>query len=202
MKRYIPLLALIFGFQLTMMAQKPKSNQTAPKEDIHVNREYDENGNLIKFDSVYSSSWSGDTTLLKSLSPENFPNLFGDHFSLAPDSSFFDDFFFDDFNQSFFSPFSNKKDSIMNQHGSNHLYPYFRFKNDTIASNFKDIDDFFRQFNENKRDSITSKAPRQDQFRSHPKSMDDMMKMLQQQMKEMEELQRKLFKEQQEWKEF
>lgn len=194
MKRYIPLLALIFGFQLTMMAQKPKSNQTAPKEDIHVNREYDENGNLIKFDSVYSYSWSGDTTQLKSLSPENFPNLFGDHFSIAADSSFFDNFFFDDFDQSFFSPFSNKKDSIMN-HGFNHQFPYFQFKKDTIASNFLGIDDFFRQFIENKRDSISSKAPRQNQFRSHSKSMDDMMKMLQQQMKEMEELQRKLFKE-------
>lgn len=39
MKRYIPLLALILGFQLTMMAQKSKSHQTAPKEDIRVNRQ-------------------------------------------------------------------------------------------------------------------------------------------------------------------
>jgi|GEM_PF-3372418 len=53
MKRCILLLALIFGFQLTMTAQKSKSNQASPKEDIHVNREFDKNGNLIKFDSVY-----------------------------------------------------------------------------------------------------------------------------------------------------
>ena len=149
MKFCIPLLALVFGFQLTMMAQKSKSSHASPKEDIQVNREYDENGNLIKFDSVYSYSWSGDTTLLKSISPEIFSKLFDDQFNFSSDSTFFDNFFFDRFDKSFFGPFSNKKDSIINKNE-----PYFL----------------------------------------HQKSMIDMMKLLQQRMKDMEEHHWKFFK--------
>jgi hypothetical protein len=153
-------LALLFGFQLTMMAQKSKPDQVAPKEDIRVNRECDENGNLIKFDSIYSYNWSGDTTLFESISPENFPNLFGVHFGFFHDSTFLGKSFFDDFEQSFFSPFGNKNDSIL------------------------------------------SKTPGMAPFQQHPKSMDEMMKMLQQQMKELEKHQKEFFKEQPEWKEF
>lgn len=200
MKRFITLLALIFGFQLIVMAQKSKSKDIAPKENSHVTREYDENGNLIKFDSVYSYSWSGDTTYLKSVSPENFPNPFGDHFGSSVDSTFFNNFFFDDFDQSFFSPFSNKKDSIMNRHGFSQHFKNFQFKNDSIISNFSGNDDFFNPFDENKSDSISSKTTTP--FSLHPKSMDDIMKMLQQHMKEMEEYHRKILKSQPEWKEF
>ena len=157
MKFCIALLALVFGFQLTMMAQKSKSSHATPKEDIQVNREYDENGNLIKFDSVYSYSWSGDTTLLKSITPENFSDFFDDQFCFSPDSTFFGNFLFDHFDKSFFSPFSNKKDSVMNRNDSYYL---------------------------------------------HQKSMNDMMKLLQQRMKEMEEHHLKFFKGQPEWKEF
>ncbi|MCF8371167.1 MAG: hypothetical protein K9H64_06080 [Bacteroidales bacterium] len=31
-----------------------------PKEDIKVNREYDENGNMIRYDSTYTWSWSSN----------------------------------------------------------------------------------------------------------------------------------------------
>lgn len=196
MKRCMFFLALLFGFQLQMTAQKSKSDEVAPKEDIRVNREYDENGNLIKFDSIYSYSWSGDTTLFESISPENFPNLFGDHFGFFPDSSFVGKSFFDDFDQSFFSPFGSKSDSILNQFRS------FHFKNDSTGQNFMGLEDFFRQFNENENDSILSKTPRMAPFQQHPKTMDEMMKMLQQQMKEMEKRQKEFFKEQPEWKEF
>lgn len=33
-----------------------------PKKDIKVNKEYDENGNLIRYDSTYVYSWSSDST--------------------------------------------------------------------------------------------------------------------------------------------
>jgi len=36
---------------------------TIPEEQIIVNKEYDENGNLTGYDSTYIHSWSGDTTL-------------------------------------------------------------------------------------------------------------------------------------------
>lgn len=196
MKRCMFFLALLFGFQLQMTAQKSESDEVAPKEDIRVNREYDENGNLIKFDSIYSYSWSGDTTLFESISPENLQNLFGDHFGFFPDSTFLGKSFFDDFDQSFFSPFGSKSDSILNQFRS------FHFKRDSIDQDFMGIDDFFRQFNENKNDSILSKTPHTAPFQQHPKTIDEMIKMLQQQMKEMEKRQKEFFKEQPEWKEF
>jgi len=148
MKRFILLLALIFGFHYSMMAQKSKSKPTTPKEDIKVNREYDENGNLIKFDSLYSFNWSGDTLLLDSIYPGNFPDPFGNNFN-------------------FFS--------------------------DSIDSNFMDIEDFFKQFSENKNDSTFRNSPFKNQFNFSPNSMNNMMEMLQKQMKEMEQQHQKYF---------
>jgi len=45
-------------------AQKEQKNKVInPKVDIKVNKEYDKNGNLIKYDSTYSIFWSNvDTT--------------------------------------------------------------------------------------------------------------------------------------------
>lgn len=192
MKYRMALLALFFCFQLALMAQKPKSDQAAPKEDIKVNREYDEKGNLIKFDSVYSYSWSGDTTLTKAF-PKDFPNLFGDHLGSFPDSAFFENFFSNDLDRSFFKPFSSKKDSLLNLHGFKH-FRNFQFKNDSISSDFLGFGDFFGQFNGNKHDSISSKAPGASKINPQAKSMNGMMKMMEQQMKEMEEYQRKFFK--------
>lgn len=37
-------------------------SKTLPKKDIKVNKEYDENGNLIRYDSTYVYSWSSDST--------------------------------------------------------------------------------------------------------------------------------------------
>ncbi|NOU59381.1 hypothetical protein [Marinifilum caeruleilacunae] len=37
-------------------------NHTIPKKDIKVNKEYDEDGNLIRYDSTYVYSWSSDST--------------------------------------------------------------------------------------------------------------------------------------------
>jgi hypothetical protein len=184
------MLAMIFGFQWSMMAQKSNSKTTAPKEDIKVNREYDENGNLIKFDSLYSYSWSGDTLLLDSIHPSNFPDPFGNNFNFLSDSSFFELPFIQGFDQHFFGPFSKKQDSIMNQFQMHHQ---FHFKNDTINWNSKDIDDLFRKYSENKNDSMSIKSPSGNQFNFSPNSMNDMIEMLEKQMKQMEEQQQKYF---------
>jgi hypothetical protein len=201
MKRCIFLLTVFFCFQLTVIAQKSKTDQSAPKEDIHVNREFDENGNLIKFDSVYSYSWSSDTTLLKSLSPENFPNLFNDHLGFAPDSTFLGNSFFGDFDHLFSSPFNDKKDSVlMRKFGLNKHFQDLYFNNDSLAMNLKDFDDLFNSPGKDKNDSISSKSKKPSQFHSNSRSMNEMMKMLQQQMKEMEEYQERFFKNQPGWK--
>ncbi|WP_421918413.1 hypothetical protein [Marinifilum sp.] len=37
-------------------------NKTPPKKDIKVNKVYDENGNLVRYDSTYVYSWSSDSS--------------------------------------------------------------------------------------------------------------------------------------------
>ena len=192
MKCYIYLLALIFGFQLTTMAQKSKPDKVAPKEDIRVNREFDENGNLIKFDSTYTYRWSNDTTLIQSFTPEDLSIFFRNQSKIFNDSTFFGDLFFDDFDQLFFSPFSNRKDSILNLH----RFKNTPFSNDTIASKFFGGFDFFDQFLQGKHDKTSSGFPDLTPFRSNSKSLNDIMKMFQQQIQEMEEYHQKFFREQ------
>lgn len=196
MKRYFIFIILAMCFFLNSTAQEKVQKRIAPKEDVKGNREYDEKGNLIKFDSVYSYSWSGDTTLMKSFSPDDFPNPFGDHFGSLSDSTFQGNSFFDHFEQLFAQPFSGTQDSILlKEFGMNPHFHDFQFNTDSLSLNF-------RNFGENKGDSISSKSPGHLPFRSHPRSVDEMMKMLQQQMQEMEGQQRNFFKEEPKWKEF
>lgn len=185
-------------------AQEKVHKRVEPKEDVRVKREYDEKGNLIKFDSVYTYSWSGDTTLMKSFSPPDFPNPSGNHFGFFSDSTFWGNSFFDDFDGSFFNPFSQKQDSLLRKEFglSQHYLNNFGLKNDSLALDLKGFDDFFDRFNENKSDSISSGLHGKILQKTHPKSMDEMMKMLQQQMQEMEKKQREFLKEQPKWRKF
>lgn len=197
MKRYSFLIMLTMCFFLNSTAQKNDQKPNTPKEDIKVNREYDENGNLIRFDSVYSYNWSSDTTLLKSFSPEDLSKQFGDPFGFISDSTFHGNSFFDEFDQMFALPYSGKQDSLMmKKFGLNqHYFNNFGLKNDSLALNFKDFDDFFNNFGSPKSDSILSKSP----HLSKLKSMDEMIKILQQQMQEMEKQHQKFFNGELEW---
>ncbi len=89
--------------------KKNKNEKKKPHEEVTVNRKYDENGNLIEFDSTYTSyysSFEGDTIELDSLL-NNFPSFFNDEFFKQnynlSSSFFFNDslirshFFHDDF---------------------------------------------------------------------------------------------------------
>jgi hypothetical protein len=177
-------------FAVSVLAQN--KNLHSPKEDVRVNREYDEKGNLIKFDSLYTYSWSGDTTMLKSFSPKDFPELFGGNFGF-PDSAFNGHSFFDGFDQLFARPFNGTRDSILLKQ----FEPFLHFKNshsqnDSTALNFNDLDNFLKEDGKNKNDSILSKSPHNSRG-LHQKSMEEMMQMLQLQMQEMEEYQKKFF---------
>jgi hypothetical protein len=110
-------------------ALDPKNDHTAandslngPKVNIKVNRSYDDKGNLIGFDSAYSSFYSnvkGDTTKMDSLM-----HRFDRYFS-RNHSSFFDN----QFNQLFFN------DSMR--------YPDF-FHNDFFMKRYELNDDYLR----------------------------------------------------------
>ncbi len=54
-----------------MYAQDIK-NEGNPDEQIIVNKKYDENGNLIQFDSTYVHTWSSDSTFRFSLPDDGF----------------------------------------------------------------------------------------------------------------------------------
>lgn len=179
-------------FILTSKAQQTDQKLNSPKEDYKVNREYDEQGNLIRFDSTYTYNWSGDTTLMNSMLPKDMKGILNEQFMFLNDSTFMGNSFFDDFDQLFFSPFNSKRDSVfMKKFGMNQFHS-FNFESDSLTQKFGDFDDFFGQINPDKADSIVPKANKTPNDRT-PRTMDDMMKMIQRQMLEMEELQRKFF---------
>lgn len=70
--------------------QKTKESTVTPDENITVNKEYDEFGNLKRYDSIYSYSYSSNGKLSDSLKLQ-FQQHFNNH-SLF-NNSFFDDFF-------------------------------------------------------------------------------------------------------------
>ncbi|MEZ4722651.1 MAG: hypothetical protein R2813_12320 [Flavobacteriales bacterium] len=84
-------------------------NTNQPDVRVSVNREYDDNGNLIRFDSTYSWSYqskSGDEMMVN---PDSvimqFRSQFNHHFSNRIDSQFQQWFQFDPFiQQDFMSP--------------------------------------------------------------------------------------------------
>ncbi len=108
MKRFLLFFMLSFGLFANIQAQDKDQKKNQPKEDIKVNREYDEQGNLIRFDSTYTYNWSSDTTLVNSMVPPDLNQIFKDHFSFFGDNKSFGDF-----DQQFLSLFGNKRDSVM-----------------------------------------------------------------------------------------
>ena len=68
-----------------------------PQTEVTVNKEYDENGNVIRYDSTYSYYYSnidGDYLLEDSII-SNFKDYFNKNFGF-PSSPFFDEFFIQD----------------------------------------------------------------------------------------------------------
>ncbi|WP_136480923.1 hypothetical protein [Cognatitamlana onchidii] len=65
-KLSITLLIISLWFSATTYAQKKDSIQQ-PKEKIEVNKEFDEHGNLIRYDSIYSYSSSSSNMEAKAM---------------------------------------------------------------------------------------------------------------------------------------
>ena len=193
MKRYFLFIVLTMCLFLNSTAQKNDQKTNTPKEEIKVNREYDKNGNLIKFDSLYSYSWSGDTTMLRSFSPKDFPDMFGDSLGPFSDSIFRSKSFFDNFDRMFAHPLNGTRDSILTRQFESFKDPDFLA--DSTVLNFNDLGDLFKENGKNKNDSISSKS-HDNSLQLQAKSMEEMMQMLQSQIKEMEEYERKFFQKQ------
>lgn len=115
--KIIPLFCLLF-FNCSAQTKKPTEKENKPKENITVNKEFDEFGNLKRYDSVYSYSYSSHEKLNDSLH-QKFSKL------LSENSIFKDSFFEDFFNQDsaannfkhpkfFFNQFENNNTHINN----------------------------------------------------------------------------------------
>lgn len=194
MKRLILVIALAAGLFGIILAQPKKETKksNAPKEDIKVNKKFDEQGNLIQYDSTYTYNWSSDTTLTNQLSPEDFQKFFGGNLGFFNDSTMMGHSFFDGFDQMFSDHFGMMPDSTLTKKFGSKQFHSFSFGNDSIGEGFPDFDSFFGFAFPDKKGSSSdknSKAP----GAAKPGSMDDMMQMMQQQMKQMEEMQRKFF---------
>ena len=74
-----------------------KNNSNKPLTDIKVNKEYDKDGNLIRFDSTYSYYYSNveNDTILKDSIFNNFKNYFNEMYNFSNDP-FFNNSFFQD----------------------------------------------------------------------------------------------------------
>lgn len=83
MKKFISLVILVLAVVMVQAQNQEPTKQ--PNEQSNVTREYDENGNLIRFDSTYVKSWSSDSTItpqdieqLQKQMEELFNGSFGD----------------------------------------------------------------------------------------------------------------------------
>ncbi len=105
-----------------------------PKVDINVNKRYDKKGNLISYDSTYTSYYSSkkrDKILMDSLFKE-FKPIFNEKYPLMNDKNFntlffndsllYNDFFHDDFfikrfelNEKYMSRMMQQMDSVKNE---------------------------------------------------------------------------------------
>ncbi|MBL7969251.1 MAG: hypothetical protein JNK09_19770 [Prolixibacteraceae bacterium] len=188
MKRFLLFFMLSFGFAASVQAQNKDIKKSQPKEDIKVTREYDEQGNLIRFDSTYTYNWSSDTTLLNSMVPPDLDQIFKDHFSFFGDTNFFEDF-----DQQFLSLFGNKRDSVISKNFDWEKFNLFGFENDSVPLQKKEFD-FFGQLAPEKSDSIVNKSQKLP-LNGTPRTMEEMMKRMQKHMQEMEEMHQRFFDE-------
>jgi hypothetical protein len=140
MKQFLILAVAVFLGFLNCNGQKydTASGKTNPNTDIKVNKEYDEQGNLIRYDSTYTYSYSNIGT--DSLFSDSIFNSFRDHFNhrfLFSEDPFFKDFFFQD---------SVMKDDFFDD---NFFMKRFKENMDQMDNLFEEMDsvknDFFKK---------------------------------------------------------
>ena len=144
----------------TAMEQSRKKNESvnAPKGNWKVTREVDENGNIVKYDSVYSYSYSthnGDTVDIKdvdslirsfrSFSMDRIPPEWNENFMRSlffDDKMMQEDFFNDDF-------FQNRKDQTFTD-----MHERLKYMDSLHNLFFQDRFPQLKESKEQKRDSL------------------------------------------------
>ncbi|MBN2175635.1 MAG: hypothetical protein JW731_16010 [Bacteroidales bacterium] len=136
--------------------------RTNPEIKINVNKQYDENGNVIGYDSTYSWHWSGKNynfngfdSILDNLSfriPHFDRNYF---FNDSTGSAFFNDewFYFPDFH---FPRFNDSTGQFLDSLGMS-LNDFFKlpgYNHNDLKQKLAPGDDFFDQFQQEHKDFI------------------------------------------------
>ncbi len=128
--------------------ESENTGDTTPKTDIKVNKEYDDQGNLIRYDSTYSYYYSNikDDSKLKDSIFSSFKQHFNDQFFFSDrpyfnnlffqDSLLFYDFYKDDFFQNRFKSNMGKMDRMFWEMDSIKNY-YFLHQFDTSKRKLK-----------------------------------------------------------------
>ncbi|TNJ42440.1 hypothetical protein KFZ70_14800 [Tamlana fucoidanivorans] len=152
--KYMPLFCLLLFFNCSGQNKDSKAkNGNSPDENISVNKEYDEHGNLIKYDSIYSYSYSSNGK-----TPDSLKLKFQKHFN---SHSFFNDAFFDDFFQ---------KDSISNHFDyENFFYDGFMNQDEHIKNMMRRMDSIQQLFFNQQQKPIIPAEP--EKSRSNTKNM-------------------------------
>lgn len=138
MKMYLAL-ALLICLNVSCNGQNNKKETTSktaekvPTGDWKVNKQYDDKGNLIQYDSIYSWSSSNTYNNLSEIEKDsiisNYKSKFLSSFSTFPkqmrmDSLFVDDFFNDDFFSSDFGEDFMQLDKIRDKMQQQFLKKY------------------------------------------------------------------------------
>ena len=128
--KLIPLFCLLFFNCSGQDKQKTEEKTIKPDENIQVNKEYDEFGNLIKYDSIYSYRYSSNDTLSNNIQMQ-FQKHFNSH-------SFFNDSFYNDF---------FRRDSITGGYNSKDFFQDgFMNQNNQIKNMMKRMDSIQQLF--------------------------------------------------------
>jgi hypothetical protein len=168
------------------------AQNNSPEEKSIVNKKYDENGNLIQYDSTYIWQWNSDSTMNFSFGDNfvfgnDFPGMFGE---------FFNDSIFEQFglrNEPFFHPFG---DDDFFRHFE-HSFPGFPSKRDSTFNfgfgktepfnfDFKELEDLHKQLQE----KFGQQHLLISDFKT-PEQQKEWQEMMQKQQKEKEELMKK-----------
>jgi hypothetical protein len=151
---------VIFLMTMSFASTQVWAQKNAPEEKSMVNKEFDENGNLIQYDSTYVWQWNSDSTMNFSFDDnfafgKEFPGMFGEFFndSIFEQFGFLQDHQFQPFSdEDFFRQFQYSfPDSVFIQE--------FPFEKDSIFSfdfgnqfpgsfDFKELEDLQKQLQE------------------------------------------------------
>ncbi len=132
MNKSVLLLFCLMIVTAGVFGQTIKSGQPAspsqPKANIKVNKEYDKNGNLIRYDSTYTYVFTGADSLAKDSFLKEFEQRF-DFFSPSSRSLFFNDFFVNDSSMIRYKQYMKKLDKLYKEIDSvRHEYFYEQYK--------------------------------------------------------------------------